>query len=151
MGGHLGFTFHWPVSIPDMENEFTDWTSLLYVMDYVIHEVKNGQIRREVSASDVLLSLSPNLSWTTRYVSLTHGRPIGSCTTLRLFFRISSVTNHQIKWANATSRKKCELTGAESLQSPTRTSLPARGLFFIVDALFSAVCRICSNKRLGAY
>ena len=23
MGGHLGFTFHWPVSIPDMEIEFT--------------------------------------------------------------------------------------------------------------------------------
>ena len=23
-GRHLGFTFHWPVSIPDMEIEFTD-------------------------------------------------------------------------------------------------------------------------------
>ena len=23
MGGHLGFTFHWPVSIPDKEIEFT--------------------------------------------------------------------------------------------------------------------------------
>ena len=22
-GGHSGFTFHWPVSIPDMEVEFT--------------------------------------------------------------------------------------------------------------------------------
>ena len=24
MGGHLGFNFHWPVSIPDMKIEFTD-------------------------------------------------------------------------------------------------------------------------------
>ena len=27
MGGRLGFTFHWPVSIPDMEIEFTGATS----------------------------------------------------------------------------------------------------------------------------
>ena len=28
MGGHLGFTFHWAVSIPDMETEFTGGDNL---------------------------------------------------------------------------------------------------------------------------
>ena len=36
MGGHLGFTFHWSVSIPVLEIEFTDLQYICFGVQYLI-------------------------------------------------------------------------------------------------------------------